>query len=139
MEEKANRILNGEAVDIAEDGANYYLSVSKYDDKYKVGFVSPNYVAEYFTCLNTEMMRDAGTRLIALADELESRKKFKNGDICFFVCPNGSIYDSYISTNDGGHLARIAFGNCFKSREEAEKNKGAVLSKYQWLRDKGLV
>lgn len=38
MKEKVDRILNGEAVDIAENGATFYLSVSKYDDKYKVGF-----------------------------------------------------------------------------------------------------
>lgn len=79
MKEKVDRILNGEAVDIAGDGADYYLSVSKYDDKYKVGFVNPNYVEEYFTCLNTKTMRDAGNKLIELADELESRKRFKEG------------------------------------------------------------
>lgn len=139
MKEIVDRILNGESVDIAGDGANYYLSVSKYDDKYKVGFVSPNYVEEYFTCLNTKTMRDAGKLLNALADELDSRKKFADGDKCVSICPDGSMYESYFNNNDSGYVARVAFGNVFKTWEEARANKDAVLAKYQDLRDRGLV
>lgn len=139
MEEKANSILNGEAVDIAGDGANYYLSVSKYDDKYKVGFVSPNYVVEYFTCLNTEMMRDAGARLIALADELESRKKFKDGDELYFVTPKGSVFLAKFNSTLVEHLGLVMSGNAFKTRKEACDNIPAVMAKCQELRDKGLV
>lgn len=139
MKEKVDRILNGEAVDIAENGATFYLSVSKYDDKYKVGFVSPNYVEEYFTCLNTKTMRDAGKLLIALADELDSRKKFADGDKCVSICPDGSMYESYFNNNDSGYVARVAFGNVFKTWEEARANKDAVMAKYQDLRDRGMV
>ena len=139
MKEKVDRILNGEVVDIAKDDGDYYLNVLKDDNRYKIGFMSSLYNKEYGSCLTVEMIKEAGNLLIKLADELESRKKFKSGDICFFVCPDGSIYDSFISTNDGGHLARIAIGNCFKSRVEAEANKNAVLAKYQDLRDRGLI
>lgn len=139
MKEIVDRILNGDMVNIARDDANYYLTVAKYNDKYKVGFVNPYYVIDHYQHLDTKELKEAGNLLIELADELESRKKFKSGDICFFVCPDGSIFDSFISTNDGGFLARIAIGNCFKSRAEAEANKHAILAKYQELRDKGLV
>lgn len=139
MKEIIDRILNGDMVNIARDDAHYYLSVSKDGDKYKVGFISPYYNINNYQRLDTEQMKEAGKLLIELADELESRKKFKSGDICFFVCPDGSIYDSFISTNDGGFLARIAIGNCFKSRAEAEAHKDDVLAKYQDLRDRGLI
>ena len=139
MKEIVDRILNGEDVDIAGDRADYFLTVSQFGENYKIGFTYPDNMKSFHSSISLKSIREAGNKLIALADELKSRKKFKSGDICFFVCPDGSIYDSYISTNDGGHLARIAFGNCFKSREEAEKNKDAVLAKYQDLRDRGLV
>lgn len=126
-------------MDIAGDGANYYLSVSKYDDKYKVGFVSPNYVVEYFTCLNTEMMRDAGTRLIALADELESRKKFKTNERIYYVRANGEIFYLNFSDSYSLHLSLLAMGNAFKTHEEAEAHIDEIMAKYQELRDKGLV
>lgn len=139
MKDKVDRILNGDAVDIARADAEYYLCALKAGERYKISFESPGLSRDFRVVLDTKQMREAGKYLIALADELESRKKFKSGDICFFVCPDGSIYDSFISTNDGGHLARIAIGNCFKSRVEAEAHKDDVLAKFQYLRDQGLV
>lgn len=139
MKEIADRILNGEAVDIAENGATFYLSVSKYDDKYKVGFVSPNYVEEYFTCLNTKTMRDAGNKLIELADELVSRKRFKEGDKLCFIRPDGKIRKIIFFPNDAYHCGLLMSGNAFKTEAEAEAHKDDVLAKYQDLRDRGLI
>ena len=139
MKEIVDRILNGEAVDIAGDGADYYLSVAKHYDKYKIGFVNPNYVIDNYQRLETKQMKDAGNLLIELADELESRKKFKDGDDLFFVDPKGVVI--YLSFDGGSatHLGLVMSGNAFKTRAEAEENKDAVLAKYQELRDKRLV
>lgn len=139
MKDKVDKILNGEVVDIAGDGADYYLSVAKHYDKYKIGFVNPNYVIDNYQRLETKQMKDAGNLLIKLADELESRKKFVDGDKCISICPDGNMYESYFNSNDSGYVARVAFGNVFKTWEEARKNKDAVMAKYQELKDRGLV
>lgn len=138
MKEIVDRILNGEAVDIAGDGAEYYLSVSKYEDKYNVGFVSPDYVEEYFTCLDTETMKEAGSRLIKLAEELESRKKFRVGDRFFFIDETGVIRDVRFGGATFDYAVLLA-GNAFKTREEAEAHKDEIMTKYQDLSNRGLV
>ena len=139
MKEKVDRILNGEAVDIARADAEYYLCALKAGDRYKISFESPGQSRDFRVVLDTKQMREAGKYLIALADELESRKKFKSGDRCVSICPDGSMYESYFNNNDSGYVARVAFGNVFKTWEEARANKDAILAKYQELRDKGLV
>lgn len=138
MKEIVDRILKGEAVDIAGDGAEYYLSVSKNYDTYNVGFVSPDYAEEYYTCLDEGTMKEAGRRLIKLAEELESRKKFRVGDRFFFIDETGIIRD----VGFGGatfHYALLLAGNAFKTKAEAEVNKRAVMLKYRELRNRGLV
>lgn len=137
MKEIADRILNGEAVNLA--GLIYNLSVLRGGKHYYVGFCSPEGIDKRSQLLSTKDMKKAGNLLITLADELESRKRFKDGDKCFFVRPNGSIYDSHFSSDDCGHIARVAFGNCFKSRAEAIVHKDEILAKYQDLIDRGLV
>lgn len=122
MKEKVDRILNGETVDIAGDGADYYLSVLQDNDKYKIGFVNPNYVIDSYQRLGTKQMKEAGNLLIELANELDSRKKFVDGDKCISICPDGNMYESYFNSNDSGYVARVAFGNVFKTWEEARKN-----------------
>lgn len=139
MKEIVNRLLNGDVVNIAGNRAVYYLSVLKSEDLYKVGFLSPEQVEDCHMRLNTKLMREAGDRLVKLADELDSRKKFADGDKCVSICPDGSMYESYFNNNDSGYVARVAFGNVFKTWEEARANKDAVLAKYQELRDRGLV
>lgn len=139
MQEKVDRILNGEVVDIAKDDGDYFLNVLKDDNRYKIGFMSSLYNKEYGSCLTVEMIKEAGELLSALADELESRKRFKDGDEYFVVCPSGEIYNLIFSQKYAAHFALLAMGNAFKTKTEAEANKDAILAKYQDLRDRGLV
>ena len=135
MKEKVDRILDGEAVDIG--GVDYYLSVQKDDDAYRVGFSQPDLVCGQR--LSLKMIKEAGNRLIELADELEERKKFKHGDDVYVVRADGNVFCLRFDDTDSGHLARVAMGVAFKSREEAFRNRDAVLAKYQALRDEGLI
>lgn len=139
MKEMVDRILAGSVVDIAKDGGDYYLNVLKDGNKYKIGFMSSLHNKEYGSRLTVEMIKEAGERLIALSDELNARKKFKNGDKYFTVRPNGKIIDWYFDSSESGDMARLYMGNLFTTLKEAEENKGAVMAKYQELRDKGLV
>ena len=139
MKEIVDRILNGEAVDIAKDGGDYYLNVLKDGNKYKIGFMSSLYNKEYGSRLTVEMIKEAGNKLIELADELESRKRFKEGDKLCFIRPDGEIRKIIFFPNDAYHCGLLMSGNAFKTIEEAEANKDAILAKYQDLRDRGLV
>lgn len=142
MKEKVDRILNGEAVDIAENGASYYLSVvtNSYKDEYKIAFIDPDkldFVSSDYISIGA--MRNAGKRLVALADELENRKRFNRGDHYFTVRPNGTVTDFIFSPSESGDMCRLYMGNAFKTKEEAEERKDEIVAKYQDLRDKGLV
>lgn len=53
--------------------------------------------------------------------------------------PDGTIYETYFDIHDSGFLARVAFGNCFKLRRDAEVHKDEIMAKYQDLRDQGLI
>lgn len=139
MKEIVDRILNGEAVDIAGDDANYYLSVAKHNDKYKVGFVNPYYVIDHYQHLDTKELKEAGNLLLELADELESRKRFKDGDDLFFVNPKGIVIYLSFNGESATHLGLVMSGNAFKTKTEAEENRGEIMKKYQELRDRGLV
>ena len=143
MKDKVDRILNGEAVDIAGDGADYYLSVSKNSENYKIGFTCPDNIKRFYSPISLKSIKDAGERLIALADELaeelESRKKFKTNERIYYVRTNGEIHSVTFSESYSLHLSLLAMGNAFKTHEEAEAHKDEVLAKYQELRDKGLV
>ena len=139
MKEIVDRILAGSVVDIAKDGGDYYLNVLKDGNKYKIGFMSSLHNKEYGSRLTVEMIKEAGNLLIKLADELENRKRFKDGDEYFVVCPSGEIYSLIFSQKYAAHFALLAMGNAFKTREEAEAHKDKIMAKYQELRDKGLV
>ena len=139
MKEIVDRILNGEDVDIAGDRAAYFLTVSQLDENYKIGFTYPDNMKSFHSSISLKSIRDAGNLLIALADELESRKKLKDGDDLFFVNPKGVVIYLPFDGESATHLSMVAMGNAFKTRAEAEKNKDAVLAKYQDLRDRGLV
>lgn len=139
MKGKVDKILNGEPVDIAGDGANYYLSVLQANDKYKVGFVNPNYIMDNYQRLDTKQMKEAGNLLITLADELESRKRLKEGDILCFIRPDGEIRKIIFFPNDAYHCGLLMSGNAFKTEAEAEAHKDDVLAKYQDLRDRELI
>lgn len=139
MKEKVDRILDGEAVDIAGDDADYYLSVLKDNDKYKVCFLSQDFVQHVSQLLSLKTLKEAGNYLIELANELEERTKFKAGDKVFIVRVDGGIFSLTFDDTDSGQLARVAMGVAFKSQEEALRNRDAVLAKYQALRDEGLV
>lgn len=139
MKEIADRILNGETVNIAGDH-RYVLSVSKSKDWYRVGLVEPENLEDGSILMSPETMRDAGKRLFALADALERQKKFKNDERIYYVQTDGNIgcFDHFVKTNSF-HLSLIVMGNAFKTKAEAYDNIPAVLTKYQELRDKGLV
>lgn len=139
MKNKVDRILNGGTVNIASD-PRYVLSVSKIKDWYRVGWVEPEHLEESFTLMSLETMRDVGNKLIALADELESRKKFRNDERIYYVQTDGNVgyFDYFVNTNSF-HLSLIVMGNAFKTKAEAHDNIPVVMAKYQELRDKGLV
>lgn len=138
MKKIAERIFNGETVNIAED-TRYVLSVSKIKDQYRVGCVEPENLEDGSTLMSFETMRDAGKRLFALADALERQGKFKDGDDLFFVLPVGGVFWTFFNSKNAEHLGLVMSGNAFKTRQEARDNIPTVLAKYQSLKDKGLV
>lgn len=138
MKDKVDKILNGETVDIAGDH-RYVLSVSKSKDWYKVGCVKPENLEGGSTLMSIETMRDAGNRLLALADALERQKKFRDGDNLYAVTPIGGVFWASFNSGFAEHLGFVMSGNAFKTKEEACDNIPAVMAKYQDLRDRGLV
>ena len=138
MKNKVDRILNGATVNIASD-PRYVLSVSKIKDWYRVGWVEPEHIEKGSRLMSLETMREAGNKLIELADELESRKRFKEGDKLCFIRPDGEIRAIIFFPSDGYHLGLVMSGNAFKTEAEAEAHKDDVLAKFQDLRDQGLV
>lgn len=139
MKEIVDRILNGEAVDIAGDFDEFYISVLKDGCRYKVAFCSPDEINEDCQELSEIDIKEAGKYLIALADELESRKKFRTNEDVYYIRANGEICPFTFFESNSFHLSLLATGNAFKTIEEAEANKDAILAKYQDLRDRVLV
>lgn len=140
MKQLVDRILNGDAVDVSNDNPVYYLSVLKEPSGFKIGFVAPSDLGDQDSyCVDTRIMRDAGKRLVSLADELDRRVKFVDRCPVFIVTPSGDIAESYFNKTSAAHLADVAFGNIFRRRKEAEANKAAVLAKYKALEDEGLI
>lgn len=140
MKELVDRILAGDVVDVASDYPAYFLSVLKEPSGFKIGFVAPSDLAgQGAYCVDTRIMRDAGKRLVSLADELDSRIKFADRCKVYIVTPSGDIAETYFDKTSAAHLADVAFGNIFRKRKEAEANKDAVLAKYKALEDEGLI
>lgn len=139
MKEIVDRILNGEVVDIAKDDGDYYLNVLKDDNRYKIGFMSSLYNKEYGSCLTVEMIKEAGKLLIALADELESRKKFSEGDEFYYIDADGTILRGFFKSNNAVYYSLVMFGNAFKTEVEAKANRKEIMAKFQEARDKGLL
>lgn len=138
MKEIVDRILNGEAVEIARPDADYCLNVVQDKEKYRVIF-GPNNIGGYCLRLDAKTIKEVGELLSALADELESRKKFKSGDEFYYVRQNGEIRCIIFSLSNALHYSLILSGNAFKTKAEAHDNIPAVLAKYQGLRDRGLI
>lgn len=140
MKELVNRILAGDVVDVLSDKSAYCLNVLKERSGFRVGFVAPSVLAgQGVYCVDTRIMRDAGKRLVSLADELDSRIKFADHCKAYIVTPSGDIAETYFDSTSAAHLADVAFGNIFRKRKEAEANKDAVLAKYKALKDEGLI
>lgn len=57
----------------------------------------------------------------------------REGERYYYVCDNGDIsyYNNDLSVAD---LSIIAFGNCFRSRTEAEANKDKILAKFEEIK-----
>ena len=77
--------------------------------------------------------------LTELAEELESRRKFKAGDSVYYIRQDEEIHHIVFSLNNAYHYGLVMSGNAFKTLEEAEAHKDEVLAKYQELRDRGLI
>lgn len=138
MKEIVDRILNGEAVEIARLDADYCLNVVQDKEKYRVIF-GPNNIGEYYLRLDAKTIKEVGELLSALADELESRKKFKTNERIYYVRTNGEIHSVTFSESYSLHLSLLAMGNAFKTHEEADAHIDEIMAKYQDLRDRGLV
>ena len=141
MKEIVDKLLAGKTVDIGKD-SKYYLSLKKEKDfdGYKIGFVKPDSIDRLgFYYVTTKNIKEAGNKLIALADELESRKKFRTNEDVYYIRANGEICPFTFFESNSFHLSLLATGNAFKTIEEAEANKDAILAKYQELKDRGLI
>ena len=140
MKEIVDGILNGETVDIVGK-AQFCLSVKAFRaiNAFHVGFSMPSAIDEHSQVLDVNDIKKAGKALIDLAEALESRKKFKDGDDLFFVTPKGVVLYFSFDSKSATHLGFVMSGNAFKTRAEAEAHKEEILAKYQELRDKGLV
>lgn len=139
MKEIVDRILNGEDVDIAGDRADYFLAVSRHGENYKIGFTYPENMKSFHSSISLKSMREAGKLLIALADELESQKKFNEGDEFYYIDADGTILRGFFKSNNAVYYSLVMFGNAFKTEVEAKANRKEIMAKFQELRDKGLV
>nr|DAH64381.1 MAG TPA: hypothetical protein [Caudoviricetes sp.] len=139
MKEIVDRILNGEAVDIAGAKADYFLTVSKNGENYKIGFTYPENMKSFHSCVGLKSIREAGKLLIALADELESRKKFSEGYEFYYIDADGTILRGFFKSNNAVYYSLVMFGNAFKTEVEAKANRKEIMAKFQELRDRGLV
>lgn len=71
-----------------------------------------------------------GDTLLALHKELESYVKFEVGDKYFTVSPSGIIMEDIFCGLDYD-MNRLVSDNIFKTREEAEKAKEGIMSKFR--------
>ena len=62
---------------------------------------------------------DIVVNMVVVEDTKES-EKFKLGDTYYFIDSDGEIVDDYFSLDSSLIKRRLAMGNCFKTREEAE-------------------
>lgn len=141
MKEIVDRILQDEVVDIVGEDKRYHVSVRKKENNFLFAFArEANFDRDYSRqSLYLKEIKELGEKLITLHDELKNRKEFKVGEPCFFVRPDGQIYKTRFNDEDSGHIARVVFGNVFKTSEEAEAHKDEVMAKYQALRDEGVI
>ena len=140
MKEMVDRLLDGKAVELTRENASFYLSVLKREEGYKIRLVFPEKLETHgYSYFTPRIMKEAGNLLIELAEELESRTKFKDEDDLFFVTPEGVVLYFSFDSKSASHLGLVMSGNAFKTRAEAEEHKEEVMAKYQELRDKGLV
>lgn len=139
MKEMVDRILKGEDVDIAGDRADYFLTISQHGENYKIGFTYPENMKSFHSSISLKSIREAGKLLIALADELESRRKFKAGDSVYYIRQDEEIRHIVFSLNNAYHYGLVMSGNAFKTKSEAEAHKDEVLAKYQDLIDRELI
>ena len=139
MKEKVDRILNGDIEELTSEG--FVFSILKDGDYIDIIPEAKEVVTSYSIRqkLTPKDMRELAGQLTELAEELESRKRFKNGDEIYFVTPKGSVFLANFNSSLVEHLGLVMSGNAFKTREEACDNIPAVMAKYQELRDKGLV
>ena len=57
----------------------------------------------------------------------------KDGEHYYYVDSLGDVGESYYDTNDYGDLFRHKTGNCFKTEEEAQKERGRRLAEQELL------
>lgn len=139
MKEIVDRILNGEIEELTGEG--FVFSILKDGDYIDIIPESKEVSTSYSTRqkLTPKDMRELAGQLTELAEELESRKKFKTNESIYYIRANGEIFPFTFFESNSFHLSLLATGNAFKTLEEAIKNKDAILAKYQDLRDQGLV
>ena len=116
MKEMVDRILKGEDVDIAGDRADYFLTISQHGENYKIGFTYPENMKSFHSSISLKSIREAGKLLIALADELESRRKFKAGDSVYYIRQDEEIRHIVFSLNNAYHYGLVMSGNAFKTK-----------------------
>ena len=73
-------------------------------------------------------MNDYSRELAHVIRNMKPGERF-TGEICPFTFFESNSF----------HLSLLATGNAFKTIEEAEANKDAILAKYQELKDRGLI
>lgn len=139
MKEKVDRIYRGDIEELTGEG--FVFSILKEGDYIDIIPESKEVATSYSTRqkLTPKDMREFARQLTELAEELESRKKFKTNERIYYVRANGEIYSVIFSKSYSLHLSLLAMGNAFKTHEEAEAHIDEIMAKYQDLRDRGLV
>ena len=139
MKEIVGRILNGEIEELTGEG--FVFSILKDKDYIDIIPEAKEVVTSYSVRqkLTPKDMRELAGQLTELAEELESRKKFSEGDEFYYIDADGTILRGFFKSNNAVYYSLVMFGNAFKTEAEAKANRKEIMEKYQDLRDRGLL
>ena len=129
MKETVKSIIEGATVNVNDKGS-WSLFINK-----KQGFSLFDTRFGDMSVLTLDEIKEVGEMFIALHKELVNQLKFKDGEECYIVTADGRAAAKIFHVNDSGILSRLAFGNVFKTRYEAETNKADILRRYKKLID----
>lgn len=139
MKEIVDRILNGDIEELTGEG--FVFSILKDGDYIDIIPEAKEVVTSYSIRqkLTPKDMREFARQLTELAEELESRKKFSEGDEFYYIDADETILRGFFKLNNAVYYSLVMSGNAFKTEVEAKANRKEIMAKFQDLRDRGLV